>query len=52
MTSDTTRLSIVNLKSRNGSNLSNFDVVKVDIVSACVKTSEKKHGVGELAMHP
>jgi hypothetical protein len=49
---DTTGLSIVNLKSRNGSNLSNFDVVEVDIMSTCVKTGEEKHGVGELTMHP
>lgn len=52
VTSDTTRLSIVNLKSRNGSDLSDFDVVKVDVVSACVKAGEEKHGIGELAVHP
>jgi len=52
MTSDTTGLLIMNLESGNGSNLGKFDVVEVDVVSACVEAGEEKHGVGELAMHP
>lgn len=52
MASDTTGLLIMNLKSGNGSNLGEFDVVEVDVVSACVEAGEEKHGVGELTMHP
>jgi hypothetical protein len=52
MTSDSTRLSIMNLKSQDRSDLSQLDVIEVDVVSACVKASEEEDGVGELAMHP
>jgi hypothetical protein len=52
MTSDTTGLLIMDLESGNGSNLGEFDVVEVDVMGACVKAGEEKHGVGELAMHP
>lgn len=52
MTGDTTSLDIVNLKGGNGSDLGQFDVVEVDIVSAGVEDGEEEDGVCELAMHP
>jgi hypothetical protein len=52
MTSDATSLGIVNLKGGNGSDLGQFDVVEVDIVSAGMEGGEEEDGVCELAMHP
>lgn len=52
VTSDTARLAVVNLDSRDRSNLGFFDIVKVDIVSRNVGNAEYQESVGELSVQP
>lgn len=52
MARDTTCLSIVNLDCCDRSNLSFFDVEKVDVVSQNVDAGEDQHGVGTLSVEP
>lgn len=52
MTSDTARLSVMNLNGCDGSNLGPFDVEEVDVMSQYVNTGKYQHGVGTLSVEP
>lgn len=49
---DAASFGVVNLDSRNWSNLSLFDIEKVDVVGSYVDNSEKEHRIGTLSVEP
>jgi hypothetical protein len=52
MASNATRLCVVNLKSRHGTNLGLLDIEEVDVVGCGVQDGEEEHRVCKLPMHP
>lgn len=52
MAGNASRLNIVDLESSDGTDLGEFDVVEVDVVTGGVENGEEENRVGELAMHP